>query len=178
MFANSGFGSRRRHRKVDRRRCRHRRHRSRVTLVWRFGLLGRDGGVLWRINCCYFTNALSKGWGCSTVEEHTPRNLGVMGSKPAGGWAYFILLSLLSISCLCLFLLSFTSGVSLVRSPKEVHLKLCVVKEIEKMDAKLSCLWQNRLIKLRLGKKCVFYLINYSFIQSDQDLTTNGTILR
>ena len=43
---------------------------------------------------------------------------------------FFLLL--LSIASLYLLLLSFTSKVSLIRSLKEVHLKLSVMKEIRK----------------------------------------------
>ena len=58
------------------------------------------------------------GHGCSTVVEHTPCNQDVMGSNPSWCWAILFFFNL--------FLLSFNSGVSLIRSLKEVHLKLCV----------------------------------------------------
>ena len=48
------------------------------------------------------------GSGCSSVVEHTPRNLEVVGLNPAGNWAFFFFFYL--------FLLSFN------RSLKEVHL--------------------------------------------------------
>ena len=65
---------------------------------------------------------LKKGRVCSTAVEHSPHYLEVVGLNPAG-------------CCLCLFLLSFTSGVSCIRSLKEVHLYLCVVNAI-----KIGCL--------------------------------------
>ena len=53
------------------------------------------------------------GHGCSTVAEHTPYKQEVVGLNPAGCGAFFF----------CHLLpLSFTTGVSLIRSVKEVHL--------------------------------------------------------
>ena len=56
--------------------------------------------------------------------EHTPWNLEVVGSNPAGCWAF--------CSSFYLILFSFTSGVSLIKSLKEVQLYLSVAKEIRK----------------------------------------------
>ena len=50
----------------------------------------------------------------ASVVEHKPRNLEVMGSNPAGRWAFS--------SSSYLFPLYVSSGVSLIRSLKEVHL--------------------------------------------------------
>ena len=50
---------------------------------------------------------------CRTVVEHTPRDLEVVGLNPTGCWAFYS----------SFLLLSFTSGVSIIRSlKKEVHL--------------------------------------------------------
>ena len=64
------------------------------------------------------------GSDCSTAIEHTPRNLEVVGSNLARCQDIYFFFYL--------FLLSNTSGVSLIRFLKDEHLKLCVVKEIEK----------------------------------------------
>ena len=62
---------------------------------------------------------------CATAVEHTPCDQEVVGSNPAEYWAFFFFY---------LFLLSFTSGVSYIRSLREVHLLLCAAKTL-KMDA-------------------------------------------
>ena len=54
------------------------------------------------------------GRGCSTVVDCSPFNKEVEGSNPTGTRAFFFFFYL--------FLLSFTIGVSLIRSLKEVHL--------------------------------------------------------
>ena len=56
-----------------------------------------------------------RGRSSNTAVEHMLCNLEVMGSYPAGNWTFFF-------SFIYLFLLSFTSGVSLIRPLKEVHL--------------------------------------------------------
>ena len=70
--------------------------------------------------------------------ECTPHKQEVVDLNPAGGWTFFFFY---------LFLLSFSSGVSLFKFLKEVHLKLFVVKAIQN-----RCLAVLRY-KLRLGKK-------------------------
>ena len=76
------------------------------------------------------STSLKVGFGCGTAVEHTPRNLDVVGSNPAGCWAFLFLLLLLSISSLSLptFL---HHWIVLNQVPqKEIHLLLCVLKEI------------------------------------------------
>ena len=63
------------------------------------------------------------GHSCGPVVEHTPCNQEVVGRNPVRCCAFFFFFFYY------LFLLSFTSGVSLIRSHKEVHLELCIVKE-------------------------------------------------
>ena len=63
---------------------------------------------------------VSLGRGSLTVVEHTARKQKVVGSNPAKYWDFFFFF---------LFLLSFTCGVFLLRSLKEMHLFLCFVKE-------------------------------------------------
>ena len=96
-------------------RGRHQRRKRRQA-----GLLGLEGRH-------QEPQQVSLGRGCSTVVEYTLHYQEVLGSNPAGCWAFF--------SFSYLFLLSFTSRVSF----KEVHLQLCVVKAI-KMEAKLCYL--------------------------------------
>ena len=59
---------------------------------------------------------LDMGRGCSTAVERSPRNLEVVGSNPVGCWAFFFFFDFRY-----LFLLSFTIGVSFIRSLKDVH---------------------------------------------------------
>ena len=59
-------------------------------------------------------NFFEVGFGCRTVLELTPRNEEVVGLNLSGCWAFFFFFYL--------FLLSWTCRVSLIRSPKEVHL--------------------------------------------------------
>ena len=56
---------------------------------------------------------LDQRHGCSTAVEHTTRNQEVVGSNPTGCRAFFFF---------DLFLLSFTGGVPLIRSLKEMHI--------------------------------------------------------
>ena len=68
---------------------------------------------------------LHPGCGCSTVAEHAPQNLEVVGLNPDRCWTFFFFFYL--------FLLSFTYGVSLIIVPQG-GTSLTVCRE-KKMDA-------------------------------------------
>ena len=95
---------------------------SRWATRWNFFFFGHRS---WLAPEHHLAKIVLMGRGCSTEVEHMPWNREVVGSNPLGRWAFFYFY---------LFLLSFTSALSLIRSLKEVHLLLCVVKA-RKMDA-------------------------------------------
>ena len=94
-------------------------------------LVYAEFSAFWLYNFATWPRYSDKGRGCCLVVEHTPRNMEVVGSNPAGCWAFSSSFDLFSLTLPDF--LSFTSGVSLIRS-----LYNCVLWKKKKKNGCLS----------------------------------------